>query len=136
MPSRKPWSRSTSTDTTWLLNRSSRAMSAGLPASLAGAPSPSSLPPAAVSVAEGTVTVLGGGRVGGDRVAAARARLDESRGDGVAIRRDRDAGVAGGDRVVDRGDLSGGVTVGRTGRDGQVDAALGRVGLRALLHRD
>src|ERR1700744_1729089 len=51
MPSRNPWSRSTSTVITWLARSSSMAMSALLPASLAASHLPSSVPAWVLSVA-------------------------------------------------------------------------------------
>src|SRR3954452_2169047 len=50
-PSRKPWSRWMSTDTTWLLNRSSIAMTAFFPFSALAAYWPTSLPACSLSVA-------------------------------------------------------------------------------------
>src|SRR5581483_12011445 len=60
MPWRKPWSRSMSTETTWLLNRSSIAMTAGLPPRAAAAYWPSSLPAWVLSVAKVMSAVLAG----------------------------------------------------------------------------
>ena len=51
IPVRKPWSRAMSTDTTWLLNRSSMAMSAGLPLSRLAVYWPISRPAWKLSVA-------------------------------------------------------------------------------------
>src|ERR1700760_4633752 len=60
MPERKPWARSMSTETTWVMDRSSMAMSAGLPFSRLAPYWPISWPAVKLLVAYVRSAVLGG----------------------------------------------------------------------------